>query len=162
MLWYTREDNVSLSISSSAFRDGEKIPARYTCEGRNVSPPLQWGEPPAGTVSFVLVVDDPDAPSGTFTHWVLFNIPVGVRRLNENIPRQERLQNGAWHGKTDYGTLGYGGPCPPRGPVHHYRFTIYALDKMLDLKAGASQKQLLEAAKGRILAQGQLTGLYQR
>ena len=153
---------MSLSISSSAFRDGEKIPARYTCEGLNVSPPLQWGEPPSGAVSFALIVDDPDAPSGTFTHWVLFNIPVSVRRLDENIPRQERLQNGAWHGKTDYGTLGYGGPCPPRGPVHHYRFTVYALDKMLDLKAGTSPKQLLEAMKGRILAQGQLTGLYQR
>ncbi|MDO8578099.1 MAG: YbhB/YbcL family Raf kinase inhibitor-like protein [Dehalococcoidales bacterium] len=153
---------MSLSISSNAFKDGERIPTKYTCEGLNVSPPLQWTEPPAGTVSFALIVDDPDAPAGTFTHWVLFNIPIGVRRLDESIPRQDRLQIGALHGKTDYGTVGYGGPCPPRGPVHHYRFTIYALDKAIDLKAGASKKQLLDAIKGRILAQAQLTGLYQR
>jgi len=153
---------VSFSISSLAFKDGERIPAKYTCEGLNVSPPLQWTEPPAGTVSFALIVDDPDAPAGTFTHWVLFNIPIDVRRLDESIPRQDRLQNGALHGKTDYGTVGYGGPCPPRGPDHHYRFTIYALDKAIDSKAGASKKQLLDAIKGRILAQVQLTGLYQR
>lgn len=153
---------MSLSISSDAFKDGEKIPAKYTCDGFNVSPSLQWGEPPAGTVSFALIVDDPDAPAGTFTHWVLFNVPVGIRSLGEGIPRQERLQNRALHGKTDYGTVGYGGPCPPRGPVHHYRFTIYALDGTLNLRAGASKKQLLDAMKGRILAQGQLTGLYQR
>ena len=153
---------MSFFISSTAFKDGERIPARYTCEGLNVSPPLSWGEPPAGTASLALIVDDPDATAGTFTHWVLFNIPVGIRGLDENIPRRESLENGALHGKTDYGTIGYGGPCPPPGPIHHYRFTVYALARAMDLKAGASKKQLLDAMKGRILAQVQLTGLYQR
>lgn len=153
---------MEFSISSNAFEDGERIPANYTCEGLNVSPLLQWSEPPAGTASFALIADDTDAPAGTFTHWVLFNIPVGIRLLDEGIPRLERLANGSLHGMTDFGTVGYGGPCPPRGPVHHYRFTIYALDRMVDLEAGASRKQVLDAMKGRILARSRLTGLYQR
>lgn len=153
---------MSFSISSTAFKNAEKVPAKYTCEGLNVSPPLQWSDPPAGTASFALIVDDPDAPSGTFTHWVLFNIPAGILSLNESLPSRDRLENGALHGKTDFGTVGYGGPCPPSGPVHHYRFNIYALDKTIDLNAGVSKKQLLDAIKGRILAQGQLIGLYRR
>ena len=150
------------SLSSNAFKDGERIPAEYTCDGINSSPPLKWGEPPAASVSFALIVDDPDAPAGTFTHWVLFNIPAGIRRLDPGVPNHERLENGALQGKTDFGTVGYGGPCPPRGPVHHYRFTFYALDRALDLKPGVSKTQLLESMKSRILQQCQLTGLYQR
>lgn len=153
---------MSYSISSNAFKDGERIPAKYTCEGLNVSPFLEWSEPPAGTEFFVLMADDPDAPAGTFTHWVLFNIPVGIRRLDEGISTQECQANGAVHGMTDFGTIGYGGPCPPRGTVHHYRFTIYALDRAVDLEAGVSQKQVLDAMKGHILARSRLTGLYQR
>ena len=153
---------MTISISSSAFKEGERIPARYSCEGRNTSPPLSWGEPPEKTRSFALIVDDPDAPGGVFVHWVLYNLPADVRQLGEGVPAQERLQNEALQGKTDFGRVGYGGPCPPRGPVHHYRFTLYALDNPVDLSPGATKKQLLDAMKGHILTKGQLTGTYQR
>lgn len=151
-----------LSLSSSAFKEGDKIPVKYTCDGEDVSPPLIWGEPPQKTQAFALIVDDPDAPSGIFTHWVLFNIPANVRELEENVPARERLENGILQGKNDFGRIGYSGPCPPRGPAHRYRFTVYALDKPLDLKPGASRKQLLDTTKGHVLAQGQLMGIYQR
>lgn len=152
----------TLSVSSQAFHEGEKIPARYTCNGQNISPPLVWGEPPAGTGSFVLIVNDPDAPGGTFTYWVLFNLPANNRELSEAIPTQEQLPDGALQGKNDFGKVGYGGPCPPPGHPHRYQFTLYALDRALDLKADASKKQLKNAMQGHILGQGQLTGIYQR
>lgn len=153
---------MTLSLSSTAFKDGDKIPVRYTCEGQDISPPLAWGEPPEKTQAFALIVDDPDAPGGIFVHWVLFNVPADTRRLGEAATTQEQLQNGALQGKTDFGRIGYGGPCPPRGPAHRYRFILYALDKPVNLKSGASQKQLLDAMKGHILVQSQLTGTYQR
>ena len=153
---------MALSISSPAFKDGERIPAKYTGDGQDVSPPLAWGDPPGQTQAFTLIMDDPDAPGGIFTHWVLFNLPASARQLAEGIPAQPRLQNGALQGKNDFGKTGYNGPAPPRGPAHHYRFTLYALDKSLDLKAGASRSQVLAAMKGHILGQGQLTGIYQR
>jgi Raf kinase inhibitor-like YbhB/YbcL family protein len=151
-----------LAVSSPAFQEGGKIPTKYTCEGQDVSPALTWGEPPAETRSFVLIVDDPDAPSGVFTHWVLFNLPVGSRELPEAVPTQAQLPNGSLQGKNDFGRIGYGGPCPPPGRPHRYQFTLYALDQPLDLKAGASKKQVIGAMQGHILAQGQLTGTYQR
>ena len=157
-----REVEITLSLSSTAFKEGDKIPVKYTCDGQDISPPLVWSEPPQKTQAFALIADDPDAPGGVFTHWVLFNLSSNVRQLNEDIPAQERLQNGASQGKNDFGRIGYGGPCPPRGPAHRYRFTIYALDKPLDLKPGVSKKQLLDATKAHILAQGQLIGTYQR
>ena len=150
------------SISSSAFKDGGGIPSKYTCEGKNISLPLEWSEPPVGTKSLALIFDDPVAISGVFTHWIVFNLPADTRRLSEGMPRGDRLQNDALQGTTSYGKAGYGGPCPPPGPVHHYRFILYALDKMLELGAGASKKQVLDALKGHVLAQTQLTGLYQR
>ena len=156
------EAEMTLSLSSTAFKEGDKIPVKYTCDGEDISPPLEWGEPPQKTQAFVLIVDDPDAPGGVFTHWVLFNIPGDVRQLGEGVPAQERLQSGALQGKNDFGRIGYGGPCPPRGPAHRYRFTAYALDKTLDLKPGISKKQLLDGMKGHVLAQGQLMGTYQR
>ena len=157
-----KEVEMTLPLSSTAFKQGDKIPVKYTCDGQDISPPLAWGEPPQKTQAFALIVDDPDAPGGVFTHWVLFNIPGNVRQLGEGVPAQERLQNGALQGKNDFGRIAYGGPCPPRGPAHRYRFAVYALDKPLELKPGASKKQLLDAMKGHILAQGQLTGTYQR
>lgn len=152
----------TLQLTSTAFTEGGSIPAKYTCDGENVSPPLAWGEPPAGTASFALICDDPDAPVGIFTHWVIFNIPASARGLEEGIPAQERLSSGALQGKNGFFKTGYGGPCPPKGSPHHYQFTIYALDTVLDLKPGASKNDLLEAAKGHILARGQLIGVYQR
>ena len=157
-----KEGEMALTVSSSAFKEGDRIPANYTCQGQDVSPPLAWGEPPAGTQSFALIVDDPDAPGGVFTHWVLFNIPPDSRNLPEAVPTQAELASGALQGKTDFGKIGYGGPCPPPGRPHRYQFTLYALDQPLGLEGGTSKKQLLSAMEGHILAQGQLTGTYQR
>jgi len=121
-----------------------------------------WSEPPQGTQSLALIVDDPDAPGGVFTHWVVFNILPDSRQLPEAIPTQAQLSSGALQGKNDFGRIGYGGPCPPPGRPHRYRFTLYALDRVLDLKAGVSKKQVVGAMQGHILTQGQLTGTYQR
>ena len=153
---------MALAVSSSAFQEGDKIPAQYTCEGQDVSPALTWGEPPAVTQSFALIMDDPDAPVGVFTHWVLFNLPVDSRGLSEAVPIQPQLPDGSLQGENDFGRIGYGGPCPPPGRPHRYQFTLYALDQTLDLKAGASKKQVIDAMQGHILAQGRLTGIYQR
>ncbi len=151
-----------LTLSSLAFQEGEKIPTKYTCEGQDISPSLAWSEPPVGTQSFALIVDDPDAPSGVFTHWVLFNLPSDSCELPEAVPTQTQPSSGASQGKNDFGRLGYGGPCPPPGRPHRYQFTLYASDQPLDLKAGASKKQILDAMQGHILTRGQLTGTYQR
>jgi len=153
---------MTLSISSPAFQDREKIPAKYTCQGQDISPPLKWNGVPNETQSLALIVDDPDAPSGVFTHWVIFNLPPDSRELPEAVPAASQLPSGALQGKNDFGKIGYGGPCPPPGYPHRYRFTLYALDRQLDLKAGSSKKQVLNAMEGHILAQGQLTGTYQR
>jgi Raf kinase inhibitor-like YbhB/YbcL family protein len=156
------EGEMTLSLSSSVFQDGDSIPTKYTCDGQDVSPPLAWREPPAGTQSFVLIMDDPDAPGGVFTHWLVFKLPADSRELAEAVPPQNELANGALQGKNDFGKIGYSGPCPPSGATHHYRFTIYALDQPLDLMAGVSRKQVLDAITGHILAWGQLIGMYQR
>jgi Raf kinase inhibitor-like YbhB/YbcL family protein len=156
-----KEGEVTLSLSSTAFKEGDKIPVKYTCNGQDISPPLLWGEPAQMTETFALIVDDPDAPGGVFTHWVLFNLPANAHQLGEGVPTQERLENGALQGTNDFGRIGYGGPCPPRGSAHRYRFTIYALDESLGLKPKVSKKQLLDAIEGHILAQGQLIGIYQ-
>jgi len=153
---------ITLALSSTAFKEGEQIPVKYTCDGQDISPPLDWSGPPSGTQALVLIVDDPDAPAGVFTHWILFNIRADTHRLPEGIPAQQLLEKGALPGKNGFGEIGYGGPCPPAGRAHRYRFTIYALDKPLDLKSGAAKKQVLNAMEGHILAQGQLTGKYQR
>ena len=151
-----------LSVSSLAFREGESIPAKYTCQGQDVSPPLAWSEPPVGTQPFALIVDDPDAPGGTFTHWVLFNLPANTRELPEGVDVGGQLGSVALQGKNDFGRTGYRGPCPPPGAPHHYQFTLYALDQSLDLRPGASKKQVLQAMQGHVLARGQCTGTYQR
>jgi Raf kinase inhibitor-like YbhB/YbcL family protein len=156
------EGEMTLSLSSPVFQEGEDIPITYTCDGQDISPPLTWGEPPSETQSFALIMDDPDAPGGVFTHWLLFNLPANSRELSEAIPPHNELVNGALQGKNGSGNIGYGGPCPPSGPAHHYRFTIYALDQAIDLTAGASRIQVIDAITGHILAWGQITGMYQR
>ena len=153
---------MAISLSSSAFREGGKIPVKYTCVGQDVSPPLEWNQPPPGTQAFALIVDDPDAPGGVFTHWVIFNLSSDSLKLPEAIPTQTQLPDGAMQGKNDFGRIGYGGPCPPPGHPHRYQFILYALDQRLDLKAGVSKKQLIGAMEGHVLVQGQLTGTYQR
>jgi Raf kinase inhibitor-like YbhB/YbcL family protein len=156
------EGKMTLSLSSPIFQEGEEIPIEYTCDGQDISPPLIWGEPPSETQSFALIMDDPEASGGVFTHWLLFNLPADSRELPEAVPLDNELANGALQGKNGFGAIGYGGPCPPAGSAHHYRFTLYALDQTLDLMMGASRKQVIDAITGHILAWGQLTGIYQR
>ena len=153
---------MAIDIHSTAFGEGETIPKQHTGDGTDTSPPLQWGEPPAGTRSFALICDDPDAPRGTWVHWVLFNLPADLRGLDAGVPTQEALASGAKQGKNDFGKLGYGGPAPPRGKPHRYFFKLYALDTTLELPAGATKEQLVAAMKGHELAQGQLMGRYGR
>ena len=152
---------MEIKVTSSAFEEGGLIPAKYTCDGADISPPLNWDAVPEATKSIVLISDDPDAPMGTWVHWVLFNLPADTRELAENIPPDETLPNGARQGVSDFGRIGYGGPCPPGG-THRYFFKLYALDADLDLPAGAAKRQLLKAMEGHILAQGQLIGKYNR
>ena len=152
---------MDIKVTSSAFEQGGMIPAKYTCDGDDVSPPLKWAPVPDGTESIALISDDPDAPVGTWVHWVMYNIPAGVTELAENVPPDKVLPNGAKQGITDFRRIGYGGPCPPSG-THRYFFKIYALDTQLDLQAGASKDNLLKAMQGHILAQGQLMGKYKR
>lgn len=153
---------MTFSLSSSAFRGGERIPKPYTCEGADFSPPLTWTEPPPDTKSFALIVDDPDAPVGTWVHWVLYNLPADARELPEHLPNDRELTNGALQGMNDFRRPGYGGPCPPPGPSHRYVFKLYALDTRLSLPPGASKAQLERAMEGHLLGQAQLIGRYQR
>ncbi|MDE3056410.1 MAG: YbhB/YbcL family Raf kinase inhibitor-like protein [Bacteroidota bacterium] len=150
---------MSITVISAAFNDGELIPKKFTCDGANISPALTWSSFPARTKTFAIIADDPDAPAGTWVHWVVFNIPQSVATLSENIPHDEILSNGAKQGKNDFGDIGYGGPCPPRG-THRYFFKMYALDTALNLEAGCTKEDLLDAMHGHILAQGQLMGRY--
>ena len=152
---------MDIEIISSAFEDGGLIPAKYTCDGADVSPPLRWDAVPEGTKSIALICDDPDAPMGTWVHWVLFNLPADTGELAEDVSPDKTLSNGAWQGTSDFGRIGYGGPCPPSG-THRYFFKIYALDTKLDLPAGARKNDLVKAMQGHILGQGQLIGKYKR
>jgi len=146
-------------ISSPAFKNGEVIPADFSCDGRDVSPALMWTEPPAGTQSFALIMDDPDAPMGTWVHWVIFNIPASARDLKEGAPGGPNLSDGSLQGKTSAMSNGYHGPCPPSG-THRYFFKLYALDSMLTLSADADKETLLAAMEGHILANVELMGTY--
>jgi Raf kinase inhibitor-like YbhB/YbcL family protein len=151
----------SMEIKSQAFAQGSLIPAKHTCDGADVSPPLAWSGAPAGTKSFALISDDPDAPVGTWVHWVMWNIPAEARALEENVPKKDTLPNGARQGTTDFKRIGYGGPCPPSG-THRYYFKLYALDAALDLQASTTWKVLEKTMQGHILAQAELMGTYRR
>jgi Raf kinase inhibitor-like YbhB/YbcL family protein len=156
------EVKTGLKLNSMAFKEGERIPDKHTCNEYDVSPPLSWGKAETGVKSWTLIVDDPDASRTAFTHWTIYNIPAGETGLPEAIPTSPRLPNGALQGQNDTLKSGYSGPCPPPGLTHHYNFTLYALYTLLDLPAGASKKQLIDAMKGHIISQGKLTGLYSR
>jgi Raf kinase inhibitor-like YbhB/YbcL family protein len=153
---------MTLELTSTAFREGEAIPEEYTADGRNTSPPLTWSDPPPGTRSLALVCEDPDAPRGTFTHWVVFNLPAESRELGEGVPGEATLPNGTVQGTNGFGHVGYGGPSPPAGNPHHYHFRLFALDCPLDLKPGATKDRLLKAGKGHILGEAELVGTYGR
>jgi Raf kinase inhibitor-like YbhB/YbcL family protein len=152
---------MQIKLSSSAFQVNGLIPAKYTCDGDNVSPPLSWSNVPPNAKSIALIVDDPDAPAKTWVHWVVFDLPTSTSELPENVRPESSLLGGGKHGKNDFGKPGYGGPCPPSG-THRYFFKIYALDKETGLQPGATKEDLLRAMEGHILAQGELVGKYQR
>lgn len=151
------EEAAAFRLSSPAFGHGQPIPKRYTCEGEDLIPPLQWEGAPPGTQSFVLIMEDPDAPMGTWDHWIVYDIPATVTSIREATPPPGRVGRNSWE-KTSYG-----GPCPPPGPVHRYFFRLYAVDiPSLNLPEGAEKKDVLQALEGHILAQTELMGLYQR
>jgi Raf kinase inhibitor-like YbhB/YbcL family protein len=152
---------MALDVRSSAFEERGAMPARYTCDDLDISPPLSWSSVPNGTRSLALIVDDPDAPRGAFVHWVIYNLPPDTRRLPEDIPNQRMLPSGALQGMNGAGSIGYTGPCPPNG-THRYFFKVYALDTELDLGAGTMKVEVVSAMEGHVLAEGRLLGTYQR
>jgi len=152
------------TLTSSAFKPDAPIPVEFTCDGPDRSPALAWNGAPAGTKAFALISDDPDAPAGTWVHWVIYNLPVSVTLLPEAVPTSETVPSlgGALQGKNDFRKIGYGGPCPPPGKPHHYHFTLYALDAALPLKAGATKAEVQRAMQGHILGTAVIVGTYQR
>jgi Raf kinase inhibitor-like YbhB/YbcL family protein len=153
---------MAFEMTSTAFKQGETIPKQYTGDGRNVSPPLKWSDPPGGTRSMALVCEDPDAPRGTFTHWVIFNLPAEARGLSEAVPSKATLPDGSVQGINDFGNAGYGGPAPPAGKPHRYFFKLFAIDHYLELKTGVTKPDLLTALKGHVLSEAELMGTYGR
>lgn len=155
---------MALRLESTAFGQGQRIPTKHTCDGSDVSPPLRWTGAPEGVRAWALVCDDPDAPARTWVHWVLYDLPADVASLPEGIPLEKTLAElgAARQGKNDFGRIGYGGPCPPRGKPHRYIFRLYALDKKLGLKPGAGEGDVVRAMQGRVLDQAQLIGTYGR
>jgi Raf kinase inhibitor-like YbhB/YbcL family protein len=151
-----------LKIESKAFPAGGDIPVRFTCDGENVSPALSWSAPPRETQSLALIADDPDAPVGTFVHWVLYDLPATARELPEGVPATPDPATGGRQGTNDFRRMGYGGPCPPPGKPHRYFFRLYALDRGLGLPGGARRQQVDQAMKGHILEQAEVMGRYQR
>ncbi|MBI3896232.1 MAG: YbhB/YbcL family Raf kinase inhibitor-like protein [Acidobacteria bacterium] len=149
-------------LTTNAFQTDGMVPKKFTCDGPDVSPPLEWSGSPPGTQSFGLIADDPDAPGGTWVHWVIYNLPAAAQALPEGIPKETELADGARQGRNDFRKIGYGGPCPPPGPAHRYFFKLYALDAKLSLRPGATKSELEGAMKGHILAEASLIGRYQR
>lgn len=153
----------AMDVESTNFKDGQMIPKRFTCDGDDISPSISWSSFPKNTRSFVVIMTDPDAPGGTFTHWVVYDIPSSVQKLEENFPKLTKV-DGIKQGMNDFNRRGYGGPCPPKGHGYHrYFFKVYAIDlESLGLKAGASRKDVEQKMKGHILQEGQIMGVYRR
>lgn len=161
----TEESPMVFTLTSPAFKEGERIPKEHSGEGKDASPPLEWTNPPPGTRTFALVCDDPDAPRGTWDHWLIWNLPADCRKLPEGVPTTETVADlgGARQGNNSWPKIGYGGPMPPPGHgVHHYHFRLVALDTELDLAPGADKEALMDAMEGHILGTAKLTGLYSR
>lgn len=153
---------MALRIEGPAFQPGGAIPRKHTCDGADVSPALVWSGVPTAVKSFALICDDPDAPAGTWVHWVIYGIPATSKGLPEGVPPSHRLADGSMQGSNDFGKIGYGGPCPPRGKPHRYFFKLYALGADPALGPGASKAQLVRAIEGKVLAQAELVGTYGR
>ena len=152
---------MSIEVRSSVFEHENAIPQKYACDGDDVSPPIEWRGVPAEAQSVALIANDPDAPGGTFTHWVVFNIPVGESGFEEGVPNTTRLANGAVQGVNDFKKIGYGGPCPPDG-IHRYFFQVFALDTELDLSGDVTENELREAMQGHVVAEGEVMGKYRK
>jgi Raf kinase inhibitor-like YbhB/YbcL family protein len=150
-----------LQITSSAFKNNAPIPSQFTCDGQDVSPPIAWQNIPPACKSLCLICDDPDAPGKTWVHWVCYDIPTAVTGIAQGCPKADTISGGGKQGKTDFGSIGYGGPCPPSGS-HRYFFKLYALDVMLNLPAGKTSQQIEQAMAGHIIAQAKLIGIYAR
>ena len=150
------------SISSTSFSNGGEIPKKFSCDGPDVSPQLSWTEPPAGTATFALLVDDPDAPAGNWNHWAIWNLPASARSLSEGVGKSRRLSDGSQQGMNDFKKVGYDGPCPPANKPHHYHFQLFALDRKLSLTGDAGKPELEGAMKGHILAQAEWVGTFRR
>jgi Raf kinase inhibitor-like YbhB/YbcL family protein len=159
-----RDDSptAGLELTSPSFRDGETVPVRHTCDGEDLSPALRWSGAPVETRTFALVCDDPDAPRGTWVHWLIWNLPADTIELSEGMPPRPELPSGARQGLNDGGDLGYGGPCPPPGKPHRYFFSLYALGSALNLPPGINRSDLEAAMEGHILARGVIMGTYER
>lgn len=153
---------MTMHLKSPDFSAGTTIPKQFTCEGTDISPALQWNDPPTNVQSFALIADDPDAPVGTWVHWVAFDLPANLRALPQNFPKSEQSADGSRQGNNDFGRIGYNGPCPPPGKAHRYFFKLYALDTKLNLKPGSTKKDVERAMKGHILDQGEYMGRYSR
>lgn len=161
LLIFSNGVKMEINFFSPSFKKGETIPKMFTCDDADISPKLVWSNLPQGTKSVSIICDDPDAPMGTWVHWVIYNIPATVSELSENQPRSEKLPNGAFQGRNSWGKIGYGGPCPPSG-THRYFFKLYALDTLLELKPGATKDELIKSIKGHILGQTEFYGKYSR
>ena len=152
----------TIGITSPSFSEGSAIPSRYTCDGEDLSPPLSWSGIPQGTRSLALIADDPDAPGGTWVHWVLYAVAPDVTEIEEGSAGAVSTAIGAIDGTNDFRRLGYGGPCPPPGGPHRYLFKLFALDSEPELNEGATKKDLVRAMEGHVLAEGRLMGTYRR
>jgi Raf kinase inhibitor-like YbhB/YbcL family protein len=155
-------NTTTMQLTSPAFANGEAIPDKYTGQADDISPRLEWTGAPLNTKSFALICEDPDAPMGTFTHWLIYNVPGTATGLSQNIAKTGTLPDGSKQGKNSFGNVGYNGPMPPPGTPHRYFFRLYALDAALKLDAGVDNTKVLSAMKGHILAKGELIGTYQR
>jgi Raf kinase inhibitor-like YbhB/YbcL family protein len=154
---------MAFSLTSTAFKDGAPIPSKHTCDGADRSPPLSWSDAPPGTAAFALIADDPDAPAGTWVHWVAYNLPAATSELPENVAKVESLDlGGARQGRNDFHRPGYAGPCPPPGSPHRYYFKLYALDALLQVRPGATKKDVEAAMQSHTLGMAQLMGTYAR
>ena len=151
-----------MEMKSSAFTEGTNIPRKYTCDAEDLSPQLRWDKVPAGTEAFALIVDDPDAPAGTWVHWVIYDLAADTKELAEGVAKNDTVEHGAKQGMNDFRRVGYYGPCPPPGSPHRYFFKLYALDTLTNLAPQATKQRLLDAIKGHVLGEAQLMGRYGR
>lgn len=153
---------MAFNISTPAYENGANIPVEHTCEGDDISPPVRWDGEPKGTAYFALIMEDPDAPGGTFTHWIVYNLPPDCHELEKIIPVERHLENNAIQGKNDFGNIGFNGPCPPKGEEHRYFFRIFALKKKLPPESIDSGEQFYQAMNGLILDKAEYMGKYYR